>query len=91
LLISAASLGAQLPSAGTLLSRSVSGQFIVQSGRDALGSPVEAFLANDTNFVRLEPRLLTISCERIKQLVGRMLGATTTWSGKIFLRLYSAG
>jgi hypothetical protein len=73
-----------------LLSRSFSGQFLVQSGREAFNSPLAVLLQNDTNFVRLDPTLLTISSERVKQLVWRALGVNSPWSGKIFLRLYSA-
>jgi hypothetical protein len=72
------------------LARSVSGQFVIQSGLGVPRSPAAALLENDTNFVRLDPTILTVSCERIKQLVYRALGGVTPWSGKIFLRLYPA-
>lgn len=86
-----ATLGrAQSAGPGLFLSRSVSGQFVVQSGFSALGSPMAAMLENDTNFVRLDPTLLPVSCERIKQLVYRALAMSEAWKGKIFLRLYPA-
>jgi hypothetical protein len=82
---------AQLATPGVFLSRSVSGEFIIQSAPASFGSPLVSFIENDTNFVRLDPTLLTISCERIKQILWRELDAKATWSGKIFLRLYAVG
>jgi len=79
---------AQLSAPGVFVSRSVSGQFIVQSARASFGFPLVNLLQNDTNFVRLDPTLLTVSCERIKQILWRYLDAPSSWSGKIFLRLY---
>jgi hypothetical protein len=78
----------QLTTPGGFLSRSFSGQFIIQSTSVRAGSPVAGLLENDTNFVRLDPTLLTVSCERIKQILWRELATTTAWKGKIFLRLY---
>lgn len=66
----------------------MSGQFIVQSARASFGSPLVSLLENDTNYVRLDPTLLTVSCERIKQILWRNLGSASSWNGKIFLRLY---
>ena len=79
---------AQLAPTRASLARSVSGQFIIQSASRSLGSPLVSVLENDTNFVRLDPTLLAVSCERIKQLINRELGATAAWNGKVFLRLY---
>lgn len=87
-LIGQVSLRAQ--TAGYSLARSVSGQFVIQAGPGGRRSPVSSVLENDTNFARLDPTLLTVSCERIKQLVWRALGINGAWSGKVFLRLYSA-
>ena len=77
------------------LARSVSGQFIVTDARSrSVGSPLAAAPAVVTNadFVRLEPALLAVSAERIKQTLWRELGidSATRWRGKIFLTLYSA-
>lgn len=75
---------------GYSLARSVSGQFVIQSGSGVRRSPMSSLLENDTNFARLDPSLLTVSCERMKQLVWRGLGINTPWAGKVFLRLYPA-
>jgi hypothetical protein len=50
-------------------------------------SPVTGWLEKDTNYVRLDPTLLTVSCERIKRILWRELNATAPWKGKIFLKL----
>jgi hypothetical protein len=87
---SPAVLRAQSLTPGLFLSRSVSGQFVIQSAPRSLGSPLGGIIENNTNYVRLDPGLLTVSCERIKQLVWRELNVTAPWRGKVFLRLYPA-
>lgn len=89
-LVSLNKVSAQFAEPGVFFSRSVSGQFIIQSSPVSSASPLIGLLENDTNFVRLDPTLLTVSCERIKRLLWRELTITTPWSGKIFLRLYPA-
>jgi len=74
----------------TELARGVSGQFIVTST-----SPLSLFASTtrivaDTNFVRLEPSLLAVSAERIKEALQRELGINNQWRGKIFLVLRPA-
>jgi len=76
---------------GVFLSRSFSGQFVVLTTPAAVRSPLASGLENDTNFVRLAPTLLPVSCERIKQLLWKELKTTSPWRGKIFLRLYPTG
>jgi len=72
--------------------RSASGQFIITGGRSV--SPLAATppVATNTDLVRLEPALLAVSAERIKQTLWRQLGIdlTTPWRGKIFLALHPA-
>jgi hypothetical protein len=69
---------------------SVSGQFVVIGNRAV--SPL--FVAPPTNadFIRLEPTLLAVSAERIKQALWRELGIDSgaPWRGKIFLELHPA-
>lgn len=79
---------AGVPMAGMIAVRSRSGQFVVYghppqpqpSGRvtDPLG----------TNFVRLEPALVAVSCERIKQALLGELGAPDRWRGKFYIVLH---
>ena len=66
--------------------RSSSGQFVIH-GAPRPGIAVPDLGAN-TNLFRLELTLLTISCERIKQILYRELETTAPWNSKIFLALY---
>jgi len=83
---------AQLSLPNVNLTRSVSGQFIVTDAGS--GSPVPPLAATVTNtgFIRLEPAVLAVSAERIKQTLWRELGidSATPWRGKIFLTLHLA-
>jgi len=69
--------------------RSYSGQFIVALAHGS-GSRHLPGLSTNRSLVTLEPTLLTVSCERIKQLLCRELGATAPWEGKIFVVLFPA-
>jgi hypothetical protein len=72
--------------------RSVSGQFVI-SGSSQL-SPLARLplVATNADFVRLEPPLLSMSAERVKQSLWRQLGigADAPWRGTIFLVLHPA-
>ena len=70
--------------------RSYSGQFIAYAARSVTLPPALLSLATNRTFVQLEPTLATVSCERIKQLLWRELGATAPWRGTIYLVLYPA-
>ena len=61
------------------------------TGRHRRWPPHPPFAAN-ADFVRLEPALLAVSAERIKQTLWRELGidSTAPWRGKIFLALHPA-
>lgn len=82
--------GAQFAPQEAVSVRSMSGQFIV--GSSAMG-PVEyalSSLAADANSISLEPSLVVVSCERIKQAVWSELGVSGQWSGKIIISLRPA-
>ncbi len=67
--------------------RSQSGQFIVQAEQPyGLPAATPNLTANLT-LLQLEPKLVTISCDRIKDILSRELGATASWRGKVFLAL----
>jgi hypothetical protein len=74
----------------TELARGVSGQFIVTSASPLSSLAATPRIVADTNFVRLEPSLLAISAERIKETLRRELGSDNQWRGKIFLVLHPA-
>jgi hypothetical protein len=67
---------------------SVSGQFFV-SARGAI-SPHSMDLAGGPDIVTLQPALLAVSCERIKQTLLRELNSPDQWRGKIFVVLRPA-
>lgn len=67
--------------------QSSSRQFFVRSL--APGYTVRSSLSlNSPGLIRLEPALVTISCERIKKLLVHELAGSGGWQGKIFLSLY---
>jgi len=77
------------PQANT--TRSVSGQFIVVGAPTSRLAGLPAIVA-DTNLVRLEPALLSVSAERIKESLRHELdiSADAPWRGQIFLVLHPA-
>jgi hypothetical protein len=83
---------AQFSPAGLNITRSISGQFVITGL--AAPSRLARWPANaaDTNLVRLEPALLSVSAERIKESLGRELEIKpgSPWRGKIFLALHPA-
>ena len=70
--------------------RSHSGQFIVHAERLSGPAGTHSNPTTDRNFFRLEPTLVTVACERIKQALSRELGGNTPWRGKIVLALHRA-
>jgi hypothetical protein len=70
--------------------RSHSGQFIVYAGRAIATPPPATGLTTNQDFVRLEPTLVTVSCERIKQALMRELGVAAPWRGTVYVVLYPA-
>lgn len=65
---------------------SLSGQFVIRDPPVVDWYPY--YPASASNYVRLNPTLLTVSCERIKRALLTELGARDQWQGKIFLDLY---
>ena len=77
-----------LPDAVT--ARSVSGQFVVFGERQVSPLTYQPVVFTNADLVRLEPALLAISAERIKNAVWRDLDADGPWRGQIFLALHPA-
>ena len=75
---------------GAFSARSVSGQFAVQGLRSGSISYKLLPLATNLNYVCLEPNLVAVSCERIRQLVARELGVPDVWRGKVYVVLRAA-
>jgi hypothetical protein len=82
---------APVPPAGVdQVRRSFSGQFVINVVPPK--PPTSRLISNlETNaeYIRLDPTILPVSCERIKQLLSRELGLGSPWMGKIFLSLYA--
>ena len=71
---------------------SLSGQFVVITPNPASSPGQPPLTVTNTEFVRLNPALLAVSAERIKQPIWRQLGISsmTPWRGRIFLALHPA-
>lgn len=65
---------------------SASGQFVILDRR---GAPPPALpgTATDKGYFDLEPPLLAVACERIKNALNAELGVTTPWRGKIHITI----
>jgi hypothetical protein len=86
----ATSVNSQPAPSEKVSTRSVSGQFIIYDQRAPDPSPLAAWAETNLSMVRLDPTLLTISCERIKQDLCHDLGSTSPWRGRVLLALRSA-
>jgi hypothetical protein len=82
--------GAQPAGSDLISARSHSGQFVVYANRSSAPPAPAVGLATNQDFVRLEPTLATVSCERIKLALMRELGATAPWRGAVYLVLHPA-
>ena len=74
------------------LAHSVSGQFVISGSSQPSPLARLPLIATNADFVRLEPALLSMSAERIKQSLRQQLGigADAPWRGTIFLALHPA-
>jgi len=86
-LIASAGLGA-LPDRGVRTVNSRSGQFVVRGPSLAQLSTDSAF-ANST-LIELDPNILAVTCERIKQALLRELTMADLWRGRIYLQINSS-
>ncbi len=65
-----------------------SGQFIIHA-QPEVGHPswVASNLATNRSLLRLDPALLAVSCERIKQSLCHQLGLGSAWRGRIYIEI----
>jgi hypothetical protein len=75
-----------LPAGAVAHSRS--GQFIVRGNPQAPPLPPSLQRSVVTNWARLEPTLLSVSCERVKEALLAELGVPDRWRGRIYLNLH---
>jgi len=85
LLVAVTASGQVVPTAGTS-ARSLSGQFLVTAPPASRVPPA----ASDPNVIRLEPALVAVSAERIKQAVWRELEYNGTWEQKVIILIRRA-
>ena len=78
----ARSAWAELPEGASIHSQS--GQFIVRT----VPGPAP-LLRTPSTFLHLQPSLVVVSCERIKQALERDLASKEPWKGRIFIHLVS--
>lgn len=73
--------------AGSQVTQSRSGQFIVRAFQAQAPAPDTVALTN-SGWVRLDPAVLVVSCERIKQALLEVLGLQDQWRGRVFVVLH---
>ncbi|HTA95212.1 MAG TPA: hypothetical protein VK769_03730 [Verrucomicrobiae bacterium] len=81
---------AQSPLSGMISTRSISGQFIVVGPKQISTIASSFAVRTNSQLIRLDPALLAISAERIKDSLWHELGINNQWRGQIFLALHSA-
>jgi hypothetical protein len=74
--------------AQSTLIRSLTGQFLVYDSRGSGPSEASSWFGTNAAFVVLDPNLLAVSGERIKQLLNRELADSDHWHSRIHLTLY---
>jgi hypothetical protein len=78
----------QLP--GLLSARSVSGQFVIVGAQQVSSLAEQPVVVTNSEFVRIEPALLAVSAERVKNAIWRALGVSGPWRGQIYLAVHPA-
>ena len=79
---------AQTPARGAASTRSFSGQFEAYAPFGLAPSTRPSVVGD--GYISLEPGLLVVSCERIKQALWRALDASPSWRGRVHLSLRPA-
>src|SRR5204863_8829587 len=85
-LIASAVLAA-LPDGGVRTVSSSSGQFVVRG--PAIAQPSTNSGSADPTLIELDPNILAVTCERIKQALLRELTLADVWRGRIYLQINS--
>ncbi len=86
LFLAIVSAGAQTVPTASTYAQSASGQFTVTAPQQTY-SP-SPFSGTNTTVIRLEPAMVAMSAERIRQSVWRELGVTGPWQHKVLISLY---
>ncbi|MGA2029895.1 MAG: hypothetical protein ABSG87_07460 [Verrucomicrobiota bacterium] len=72
------------------IARDDSGQFIVTGPSQISRLANSPSVVTNPDFIRLEPAILAVSAERIKESLWHELGINSVWRGEIFLALHPA-
>ena len=83
----AAAGSAAPPDGGVRTVNSSSGQFVVRG--PALGQLSNNSGEDDSTRIELEPNILAVTCERIKQALLRELALADLWRGRVYLEINS--
>lgn len=77
---------------GTLSASSASGQFLVTGTQETSPLDLMPEIATNNSFVRLEPALLAVSADRVRNSLMQKLGLDShaPWTGKIYIALRPA-
>jgi hypothetical protein len=67
-----------------------SGQFLVRAVSTPALPRRLSNLQTNAQFLELDPMLLPVSCDRIKQILCRQLGANTSWRGRVYIAVRPA-
>lgn len=73
-----------------IIARDDSGQFIVTGPSQISRLANSPGVVTNPDFIRLEPAILAVSAERIKESLWHELGISSVWRGEIFLALHPA-
>jgi hypothetical protein len=79
-----------LPNASGIM-RSASGQFIIIDRRGAMTDQRHTATGSDPKLLELEPALLVVSCERIKQALCTDLDTARDWTARVNITLRAGG
>jgi hypothetical protein len=77
---------ASLPGAEPMTIQSRSGQFVLQ-GLTLLGAPLGTGPKGSEAYLRLDPTVVAVSCERIKRTLLDRLGMQDQWRGRILISI----
>ncbi|HEU6448884.1 MAG TPA: hypothetical protein VFV23_10655 [Verrucomicrobiae bacterium] len=72
------------------MTRSVSGQFFSIATSSPSRLTRSEMVRTNSDFIQLDPALLAISAERIRESLWREIGSTSPWRGKIYLVIHPA-
>ena len=82
----------QIPLPDAMMTHSITGQFVVVASNPDLSAATPPLAVTNAEYVRLQPALLAVTAERVRQPLWRGLGLDpmSQWRGRIYLALHPA-